>query len=71
MQRQTEAYRRLIKDEDYFFRLKEEVDSARDPDKVRYDFKVLTSEDDDDTAMAKIWCQKATADGSMMERNAR
>ncbi|CBY23499.1 unnamed protein product [Oikopleura dioica] len=71
MQRQTEAYRRLIKDEDYFFRLKEEVDSARDPDKVRYDFKVLTSEDDDDTEMAKIWCQKATADGSMMERNAR
>ncbi|CBY15837.1 unnamed protein product [Oikopleura dioica] len=71
MHRQTNAYRRLVKDEDYFFQLKEEIDSAQNPSNVRYDFKVLTTDTESEDEQRAVWQAKAAADGRIMERNAR
>ena len=71
MFRQTAAYRKAVKSEDYFFQLREEVDKLDDPAQVQHDFKVLTSAEDSAAERDNVWFAKAAHDGMLLERNSR
>jgi len=70
MYKQTDTYRRQVRDEDYFLNLRKEVAALDQPNRV-FDFRVLTSEGDTANEMASLWEKKAEADGFLLEKHSR